>query len=212
MKSIFFRDPLWLNHPIEEKANVLDVGSGGLRRAAHVVTMDILKLEETDIIHDANNYPWPFEENTFDYIIMSNVLEHVENVSALLSEVQRVGKRHALIRCVCPHYSNPCTYVDVTHRHALSIRSLDVFCCSHNARWKKARQLFKKIMGCDIGVADLFRENKFIMIRRSLYFREALWWSLAPIWGNLFQDFYEVYLSKVLPAWAIYWELLVNKE
>jgi len=36
---------------------------------------------------------FPFDDNEFDYIVCSHVLEHVDNVELFLKEVQRVGKR-----------------------------------------------------------------------------------------------------------------------
>jgi SAM-dependent methyltransferase len=36
---------------------------------------------------------FPFEDNEFDYVICSHVLEHVENPDLFLKEIQRVGKR-----------------------------------------------------------------------------------------------------------------------
>ncbi len=36
---------------------------------------------------------FPFDENEFDYIICSNVLEHVDNIDLFLNEVQRVGRK-----------------------------------------------------------------------------------------------------------------------
>ncbi len=212
MNTLFFRDAKWMQRPVSDNMRVLDVGAGGMRRAPHVTTMDVRSMENTDVVHDADVFPWPFEDDSFDYIILSNVLEHVENIGEVLDEIQRIGRDGAMVRCICPHFSNPCTYVDVTHRHALSVLSLNVFCLPVAKRSLAAATLLKKVAGCDMAVADKFRENKFILNRRSLYFREALWFTLIPIWGNLLQEFFEVYISRFIPAWAIYWELIIFKS
>lgn len=200
-----------MDQPLHAYEAVLDVGAGGRRRAPHVTTMDRRRMTDTDVTHDANQVPWPFEDNQFDYIILSHVLEHLDDISAVLAEVRRVGRPGALVRCICPHFTNPCSYVDVTHRHALSVLSLDIFCVAANPHRSPVRSLIKKGLGCDMCVADAFRENEFILQRRSLYFREVLWPILLPVWGNLWQEFYEVYVSRLFPAWAIYWELQVVK-
>ena len=201
-----------MGRPVYEYRRVLDIGAGGVRRAAHVTTMDIRSMDQTDVVHNADVSPWPFADNSFDYIILSNVLEHVNDIGSVLNEVRRVGRGGAVVRCICPHFTNPCSYVDVTHRHALSVLSLDVFCRPAAKAPSKIGSFLKKVFGCDMAVADVFRENKFILSRRSLYFREALWWTLLPVWGNLFQEFFEVYVSRFFPAWAVYWELIVVKD
>lgn len=33
------------------------------------INLDIAKLDGIDVIHDVNNVPLPFEDNTFDYVL-----------------------------------------------------------------------------------------------------------------------------------------------
>jgi SAM-dependent methyltransferase len=207
VKKVFWRNSHWMDQPLNDHQAVLDVGAGGYRRAPHVKTMDIREMDHTDVVHNANMIPWPFEDNSFDYVILSNVLEHVNDIPAVLDEIRRISKSGARIRCICPHFTNPCSYVDVTHTHALSVLSLDIFCEAEPHGMDGIHLLTKKLAGCDMGVSDTFRENKFILRRKSIFFREALWWTLVPLWGNVFQEFYEVYASRIIPGWAIYWEL-----
>ena len=211
MKRIFWRDAAWVDRPIAGATCVLDVGAGGRRRAGQVTTMDRRALPETDVLHDAEVVPWPFEDNQFDYIILSHVLEHCADIGAVLKELHRIAKPGACIRIVCPHFSNPCSQVDVTHRHALSVLSLDIFCLAPAAAPVWALCL-KRVLGCDMQVDAIFRENLFRLQRRSLYFREILWWTLLPLWANRWPEWYEVYGSRLFPAWAVYWELEVVKD
>lgn len=211
MKKIFWRNSMWMDQPLHAFKRVLDVGAGGVRRADFVTTMDIRTMENTDVVHNANQFPWPFKDDSFDYIILSNVLEHVDDVRAVLDEIYRITANHGVVRIICPHFTNPCSFVDVTHTRALSALSLDVFCNTKSVPFECLLDMGKKILGCDMGVDQKFRESKFKLLRRSIYFREALWWTLVPVWGNLFQEYYEVYLSRILPGWAIHWELKVTK-
>ncbi len=93
----------------------------------------------------------------------------------------------------------------------LSVLSLDNFCVAADPHRSPVGSLIKKGLGCDMCVADVFRKNKFIPQRHSLYFSEILWPTLLPVWGNLWQEYYEVYVSRLCHAWAIYWELQVVK-
>lgn len=45
----------------------------------------------------ASGYALPFPANSFDLVICSEVLEHLQNVGQAVSELQRVGRRHVLI-------------------------------------------------------------------------------------------------------------------
>lgn len=205
MKKNLWRNTRWLNEPIGNGVATLDLGAGGFRRGPGVVTMDVLPLPNTDVVHDAEVTPWPFRDGQFDYVIASNVVEHIRELIPFMQELRRVVRPGGIVRGVMPHFSNPCTYADPTHRRACSVHLLDFFCRKSSTPPDLAWA--RRLAGCDIGVGDQFRMNLFETTRRSLYFREAVWWTLAPLWGNLFQDFYEVYGSRLIPAWDIYFEL-----
>ncbi len=193
----------WLNQPIEKCSNVLDIGAGGLRRADHVKTVDILELPNTDyVFHVEKNIPWPFEDNEFDYIILSNVIEHIDDLEPFLKEINRVCKPGGIIRGTTPHFTNPCAYADPTHKHYFSLHFLDCF----SEKRPNPFLLLKKILGCDIVLGEQI--NTYFKINKNfLMFREILWPTLIPVWAHLFQDFYEVHLSRLLPAWSIFFEL-----
>lgn len=48
--------------------------------------------------HDIYDIPWPFPDNTFEYIFMSNILEHICHVHwfPLMNELFRVSKKGAI--------------------------------------------------------------------------------------------------------------------
>ncbi len=47
--------------------------------------------------HEASVYELPFEDKSFDLVILSEVLEHLETPEVALKEIGRVTKRHVLI-------------------------------------------------------------------------------------------------------------------
>lgn len=207
---VFFRDSRWLDRPLANCQKALDVGAGGFRRGPNVVTMDVLPLPNTDIVTNVEQYPWPFAENTFDYVILGNVFEHIEDLHLFMRELARVTKPGGIVRGITPHFTSPCTYADATHKHAISLHIFDYYCVRKDEPF--LLNFGKKLLGCDIAIGKQFGEALFIPRRLSLYFREILWLTLAPLWGNWFQDFFEVYASKFLPAWAVYFELEVNQK
>ncbi|MDR0505241.1 MAG: methyltransferase domain-containing protein [Dysgonamonadaceae bacterium] len=58
------------------------------------------KNEDIDVFYDGNNIP--FEDNTFDSILASEVLEHVPNIDKTLSEWRRVLKPNGKLIATVP--------------------------------------------------------------------------------------------------------------
>ncbi len=77
------------------RGRVLDVGCGGkpyeswLEQADDYVGLDI---EESADVHVTAGNPWPLASESFDVVFSSQVLEHVEDLSQTLSEIDRVLK------------------------------------------------------------------------------------------------------------------------
>lgn len=57
---------------------------------------------EADIICDCNYDKLPFEDNTFDFIILSEVLEHIYNYENCISEAVRVLKKRGMVFITTP--------------------------------------------------------------------------------------------------------------
>jgi len=57
----------------------------------------------------------PFEDNTFDYILMDNVFEHIHKRGQLLKELQRIGKNGTTIDIIVPHFSSYTAYRHIEH-------------------------------------------------------------------------------------------------
>lgn len=60
-------------------------------RIAQSGHVGILKTEKKLVYYNGGKFP--FEDQEFDYIICSHVLEHVADADVFLSEIQRVGKK-----------------------------------------------------------------------------------------------------------------------
>ncbi len=69
----------------------------------------------------------PFENDTFDEILLSHVLEHVRNVYPLISEFWRVAKPNAIMTCRVPYGSSDDAWEDQTHVRAYFLQSWGYF-------------------------------------------------------------------------------------
>lgn len=91
------------------------------------VNADLLSLPGVDISFDFDVFPYPFDDNSFDYILCDNVLEHLDNVPRVLEELYRVSIPGVLIRIIVPYYNCYGAHNDVTHRHYFYHRSFMPF-------------------------------------------------------------------------------------
>lgn len=87
-------------------ALVLDVGSGRgdfreILKNRDCITLDIYPYPEIDIVADLTRYT-PFKPNSFDMVVLMNVLEHVFDTDTLLKEIRHILKPGGLFVIAVP--------------------------------------------------------------------------------------------------------------
>jgi SAM-dependent methyltransferase len=105
---------------------VLDVGCGAAKTAG-AVGLDISADTAADVVHDLDTFPYPLDDDSFDQILLQDVIEHVELPIRVFEELHRIARPSARIQLRTPHFSSVLAYGDPTHRHyfsTLAIRSL----------------------------------------------------------------------------------------
>jgi len=106
--------------------DVLDVGCGSAKYPG-ATGLDIAAGTDADIVHDLDVFPYPVADDSFDQILMQDVLEHVAEPIRVMEELHRIGRPGARIHIRTPHYSSVLAYGDPTHKHyfsTIAIRSL----------------------------------------------------------------------------------------
>jgi SAM-dependent methyltransferase len=81
---------------IPKGATVLDVGVGSapywhVRPDLEWSGLDVAPSEKTDYLITKNSL-WPIKDNSFDVVLCTQVIEHVEDPAFLVSEIQRILK------------------------------------------------------------------------------------------------------------------------
>ena len=90
---------------------ILDVGCGeapyrNLFESCEYIGIDVEgashddNLKKTDIFFNGTDIPFP--DDTFDMVILSEVLEHVENADRIISEISRVLKKTGVLYLTIP--------------------------------------------------------------------------------------------------------------
>ena len=84
-----------------------------------------------DLFHDLEEFPWPWEDDSVDEIVMRAVLEHlgqrVETYFAIIREIYRVCRDGAAVRISVPHPRHDDFIGDPTHVRAVTHDGLLLF-------------------------------------------------------------------------------------
>jgi hypothetical protein len=105
----------------------LDLGCGSTKRGPEYVGVDELDSPAVDVVGDVLEVLRALEDESVEEIHASHLFEHVEDLSGLVRELERVlavgGRAHVVV----PHFSNPYFYSDPTHRHPFGLYTFSYF-------------------------------------------------------------------------------------
>ncbi len=87
----------------------------------------VLHRPEIDIVHNLNEIPWPWEDNSWDLVRAFHALEHLKiDLITSLNECWRILKPDGILNIQYPVVGkSPTIYDDPTHRWFWSEKSLD---------------------------------------------------------------------------------------
>jgi SAM-dependent methyltransferase len=106
---------------------VLELGCGA-RKTPGRIGIDRLDMPHVDIVADLEQGLPFLPDNSVDAIYSASFLEHIEHLEGLMREIWRVlvpaGKKVLSV----PHFSNPYSYSDYTHRRFFGLYTFGYFC------------------------------------------------------------------------------------
>jgi SAM-dependent methyltransferase len=175
--------------PLEQR-RALHLGSGR-KYQPDAVNVDLVDRTGPDVVHDLDVVPWPFAEGRFDEVRAYDVLEHLDDLVAVMDEIHRVCRPGAVLKLTVPHFSCSNAFTDPTHRHYFGRFSFDYF-TGENEFGFYSRGRYR-------------RRQASIVFRPSL--ANKLVWRLA----NRYPAWYEQRWAWVFPAWFLHFELEVIK-
>ena len=112
----------------------LNVGCGRDIKKGYI-NLDRLPIKGIDIVHDLNKYPWPFKNNTFNFIYCRHMLEHLEDAEKALKEMCRILKDKGRIEIIIPHFTSSGAFEDLSHKHFFSYNTFDIYSLPNNTRF-----------------------------------------------------------------------------
>jgi len=165
----------------------LNLGSGGKPLEGYLNVDRNPSAPGVDIVHDLDDYPWPFETESIDEIIANHCLEHLIDQNRAMKEIHRILKYGGIAKISVPHFTWQYAYQDPTHRHFFG----------YNTFYYYTR---------DCGYFDF----KFSSCKVKLTFGKRLSvWNifLEPLF-NLFPNAYEQSPLRIFPALTVDAELI----
>lgn len=93
------------------KPRMLNLGSGNFPVEGYI-NVDFLPELNPDVVHNLDEYPYPFETGGFDRIFASHVLEHLRDPFAFMRECHRLLAVGGELHVKVPHFSRGFTHPD----------------------------------------------------------------------------------------------------
>lgn len=133
---------------------ILDIGCGRNKRPG-AVGIDRVRLPGVDLVQDLNRFPYSFANETFDEVYAVHVIEHMDSILRVMEEIHRISKPGALVTVITPHYTDPVSWQDPTHKWHLSSYSFNYFTPEyHTNHYSPARF---RILTRDLELARIWR-------------------------------------------------------
>ena len=110
---------------METPKKILNAGCGRYPEKDKV-NMDLVKMVGIDVVHNMDEFPYPFQDGEFDEIIARDVVEHLTDIVKVMEEFWRILKPggRLWIRTNDARYPER-AWEDPTHKHAFTIHSFD---------------------------------------------------------------------------------------
>lgn len=100
------------------------------------VNMDITPLEGVDVVHNAMEFPWPLEDESFDHVYCSHFMEHVphtvpghakDGFVLVMEEFHRILKPGGTVEIRSPHPESVDRWADPTHTRVVHPKNFRYF-------------------------------------------------------------------------------------
>ncbi len=160
------------------------------------INVDRFITDGVNIVCDFERW-LPFKDNSFDYLYSRYVLEHIDDIVKIMSEIHRILKPNGIAHIEVPHCSWFQSYASFDHKHFFTSNSFDCF-----------RESSKEGYFLDI-------KFKFNIVKKKLSWGEGYKYkmidNLINSIINRMPNFYERFLLWVIPINKIIFEMKVIK-
>jgi SAM-dependent methyltransferase len=178
------------HNEVAGQRRVLNLGSGR-KKKRDAINVDVVPDTHPDVVVDLNVMPWPLPNGHFDRVLLYDVIEHLDNIVAVMEEIHRICRHNAVIEITVPHFSCSNAFTDPTHRHYFGLFSFHYFTGENEL--------------------PFYSTSKFRRRSNRLFFFPSLLNKFVWRFANRFPGYYERRWAWVFPAWFLRFELEVLK-
>jgi SAM-dependent methyltransferase len=104
----------------------INLGCGDTRME-DAVNVDFRQTDAVDVRHDLSIYPWPFDDNEFNNVHATDIIEHMLWVVLFIDECWRIVKPTGHLYIRTTYFRSEQSYKDPTHLHFFTLDSFDFF-------------------------------------------------------------------------------------
>jgi predicted SAM-dependent methyltransferase len=116
----------------------LNLGCGNYK-LDDFINVDKMSIYNPDILHDLEIFPWPFESDSVDHMVLSHVLEHLGQSPKIfievMKEIYRIAKHNSLIYVDVPCPKSKYYINDPTHVRPITPALFNIFNKKLNEHW-----------------------------------------------------------------------------
>lgn len=141
----------------ENKVIRLDLGCGDNKKEGFF-GVDISDKVETDLVHDLDNYPYPFDDSSVFEIHCSHFIEHVKYIEKFMDECWRMLIHGGKMAVYAPYYTSQRAIQDFTHKRGIGENTFLYF----NKRWRESNKLEHYPVKCNFLIMStkfMFHQN-----------------------------------------------------
>jgi hypothetical protein len=117
----------------------LNLGSGRRPQPGYI---NVDRFGTPDVLHDLEQFPWPWETNSVGEVVLSHVLEHLGETTqayfGVIKELYRICAPGATIHITVPHPRHDTFITDPTHVRMVTPRSMQLLSKANNEQCIKA--------------------------------------------------------------------------
>ena len=182
----------------------LELGCGGKKLKNDSIGIDLIDYDCVDIVGDIFKVLAAFPDETVDKIVAHHFIEHIDNLSDLITEFNRVVKNGGTIEILVPHFSNPFFYSDPTHRNFFGLYTFQYYFNSESIFKRKVPNYNSKLKMEVISVDLFFKSYKPNYLRHGFKKLFQLFFNF----NTTTKEMYEELFCYIIPCYEVKYIIL----
>lgn len=180
----------------------LELGCGEFKKNFSSIGVDALDYPSVDLVGDIFEVLRRLPDSSVDSVYSYHFIEHINDISLLMTELSRVVKPNALVEFVAPHFSNPYFYSDPTHHNYFGLYTFSYL--TKSLLFARQVPTYKNTLTFSLDKVDLrFKSAK------PFHFRYGIKTIIGAIFNSCryMQELYEENFCYLFPCYEIFYRL-----